>query len=266
MDDYIDFTDDIQEYVEDDGFESYVQTAIDPGPSMFIFTAIFCIGSLIALPFLVVVGNRRSALRKARREERERDQSKKEQSSRTKTPEQDDLQTNKAKTRDSAKSSDATCHFIYVRNDLLDGDEDDDDLSIFSMLEKDMCDDKSSQEDESATFCCGDTQTDNLMSDILQTPFCCVGPDMKTVELAPISPNRNKKRKIDKHTFVSDFPPQHDEPPLEANRRTSLSVGTENNDDSPPREKGKRGKKTRRLVLPREMNLMRLNGLFASSH
>jgi len=162
MDDYIEFNDDISKYEEDDGFDNYQQTTIDPGDSLFIFTAIFCITSIIALPFLVELGNRRAKKRHAR------------------------------KNRERACNSNniETEHTVHEQiNDTIDDFNgthadanelsDPDDLSIFSQIEKEYLDDMLSQGDASNSM--------NIMSDILQTPFCCVGPDMKNDdELHPV--------------------------------------------------------------------------------
>ena len=153
MDDYIEFNDDISNYEEDDGFDNYLQTTIDPGDSLFIFTAIFCIVSIIALPFLVELGNRRANKRHARKN-CERVCNRNIETKNTIHEQRNDT------------VDDLDCTHTDV-NELSDPD----DLSIFSQIEKEYLDDMLSQ---------GDASNDiNIMSDILQTPFCCVGPDMK---------------------------------------------------------------------------------------
>ena len=203
MDDYIEFNDDLAKYEEDDGFDNYIQTTIDPGDTLFIFTLVFCVLSVISLPFLVGLGNKRAARRKARREEREREDNSKIRTKITVT----NVQQVAMDESPRAQSDEA--------EDIKSGDADDtasnaDDLSIFSQIEKDyLHDDRLTEGDDSDSYCfgIGGNQTTDVMSDILQTPFCCVGPDMKTVELSSISPERNKKPSHD-----GAFSPSNSEP------------------------------------------------------
>jgi hypothetical protein len=201
MDDYIEFNDDLARFAEDDGFDNYVQTTIDPGDTLFIFTAVFCTLSIMALPFLVGFGNKRAAKRKAKRHSIECDNSSKVSTKITITNvEQVESDSVKAE-RDKHDGINA-----------IDNDADEasnaEDISIFSKIEKEyLIDDPLSQGDDSDSFCFGLETPNDVMSDILQTPFCCVGPDMKTVELPQISPERSKKKRTHEGAFPS--PPKN---------------------------------------------------------
>lgn len=185
MDDYIEFNDDIAQYEQDDGFDNYIQTTIDPGDKLFIFTAIFCTVSIMALPFLVGFGNKRAARRKARRLDRD-------QSDRITTK----ITITNVEEVETASTVDGDDIHAAKEEGEADDNSNTEDLSIFSQIEKEyLIDNPLSQGDDSDIYCFGLETTNDVMSDILQTPFCCVGPDMKTaVEMPTISPERRKKR------------------------------------------------------------------------
>lgn len=188
MDDYIEFNDDIERYQEDDGFDNYVQTTIDPGDTLFIITAAFCAVSILALPFLVGLGNRRAAKRKARRGIQL------ESDGNTATI------INIEKIDESNVSESETANDINAADDADESSNaEDDDLSIFSQIEKEYLSSDAIQGDDSDSFCCG--ERNDVMSDILQTPFCCVGPDMNAMELPPISPKRKNKKRTHEGAF-----------------------------------------------------------------
>jgi hypothetical protein len=189
MDDYIEFNDDLARYEEDDGFDNYVQTTIDPGDTLFIFTTAFCMLSIMALPFLVGFGNKRAAKRKAKRHSLECDSSSKITTKIT-------ITNVEQVESDSVEAEQEKHDGINATENDADEASNAEDLSIFSKIEREyLIDDPFSQGDESGSYCFGLETSDGVMSDILQTPFCCVGPDMKTVvELPPISPERSKKR------------------------------------------------------------------------
>lgn len=203
MDDYIEFNDDIAKYEQDDGFENYIQTTIDPGDTLFIFTLVFCLLSMIALPILVGLGNKRAARRKARREERERENTSKIRTNITVTNVQevtaDECTQAQADEAEDIKSA-------YADDTASNAD----DLSIFSQIEKDyLYDDRLTEGDDSDSYCfgIGENQTTDIMSDILQTPFCCVGPDMKAVELPSMSRDKNKEKSHDGAFSAPDSEP-----------------------------------------------------------
>eukprot|EP00804_Cyclotella_cryptica_P030953 CCRYP_018812-RC/>CCRYP_018812-RC protein AED:0.04 eAED:0.04 QI:429/1/0.75/1/1/1/8/954/926 len=205
---------------EDDGFDNYVQSTVDPGASIFVFTSLFCAASLVALPFLVSLGNRRASERKARKESRELERNEKET-----IPVLGEKFNRKKMESEEMAPDDNYRDTIENGDELTNGDE----LSIFSILEKDMCDDKSTQCDDSDSYCFDVNHTNDLMSDILQTPFCCVGPDMMAVELPPLPPNRDKKRKRNE-SFHNSSPSSTNYLTSAATKRSSVFNSSEHSD------------------------------------
>lgn len=185
---------------DDDGFENYVQTTVDPGASIFVFTSLFCTACFIALPFLVSLGNRRAADRKSRKEGRELEREHGRKKTETK-PDYHEECNLKYSENEEVAADEHIRYSIDNRDELSNGDE----LSLFSILEKDMCDDNSTQGDGNENYCFGVNPANDLLPDIVQTPFCCVGPDMKAVELHPLPHIRDKKRKRDEINHFSSF-------------------------------------------------------------
>jgi hypothetical protein len=214
---------------DDDGFENYVQTTVDPGASIFVFTSLFCTASFIALPFLVSLGNRRAAERKSRKESRELEREHGRKNTESKPGHHKEFNL-KFSENEEVAADDHIRYSIDSGDELSNGDE----LSLFSILEKDMCDDNSTQGDGNDSYCFGVNPANYLLPDILQTPFCCVGPDMKAVELHPLPPIRDKKRKRDESNHISSCTiPNY---PTSAAVKRSLADESAENSNNPSRE------------------------------
>jgi len=51
--------DDDEYYYDDDGFDGYIETSVDPGPWILVGTTLYCLLTVIALPVCVILYNRR---------------------------------------------------------------------------------------------------------------------------------------------------------------------------------------------------------------
>ena len=157
----------------DDGFNHYAQTTKHPGASLFICTVAFCVASLLSLPIFVAIGNRRSQLRKARKERR------------ANAKDEEDVEEKAAVNTWGC----GDCHGCYTHTTA---NKDDDDLSFLGRLEKKVCyDNIDTASDDDITM--GERNEPSSASQIIQTPFCLVASGLDCINTCYITTNATSK-------------------------------------------------------------------------
>jgi len=179
-------------------FEDYVETTEHPGTLLFIGVLFFVLASQALVPLFVAIGDERARLRKLKKLRKEQE-SHAGQSNDSKTP---------PRPSNGEANEDVASPYLAHWGDCMEmgfreGEnafEENDDLSFFERVEKEICDREASLD----CITCNDLPTsERSWSDVglrpISTQFCCAGPELQNNAsvMEVISPSGGANPRID---------------------------------------------------------------------